>query len=82
MLPLSTRFSQQVLALMAPGAGTEMDALAAGTGRSVQSTDSESSEIIDAILEVNSFSGDDECSNASTLEEDDSELCLVFSGVS
>lgn len=49
---VSPRALLQVLALKAPGAGSEMDLLANATAGSVQTTDSESSEIVDAILEV------------------------------
>lgn len=53
-----------------------MDALADGTGGSVQTTDNESSEIIEAILEVTSFPSDDECwnTNTCTMKRADSEL--------
>lgn len=40
----------KVIALKAPGASTQMDALAAATGGSVQTTSSSSSDIADAIL--------------------------------
>lgn len=51
MLEPPSRY-QQIVALKADGAGTEMDDLAAGTGGSVQTTLTDSSDIVAAILQV------------------------------
>lgn len=43
---------QQIIALKAGSAGTEMDELAAGTSGSVQTTETDSSDIVAAIFQV------------------------------